>query len=353
MESLNGYIGLISLIGFAAVIVLAVIIIVGQIRLKKSVAGSKFATNGFEEVDAETGKRSYTVIVSNRSVNDACVSALGVVSGLKHFDFTKRLREETGERSIVVTPRMPVKLSLEPGELEKPIFSDLGGGRFRRVKIYVIDSSGNLFVQRAADFEKSLKTGYKKYAARRRAAEKAAKKAEKLRENYEFLQGMKAAKEEGKPSAFKDKIKIVLLGRANEQAVNAAEEDRARAEYLASLYTEESVAEAERAPKASVCRPAETASPEADAPQANEEEFIEQSCEEQAPAVSEEAESETAAAEETEGESEPDLGAQDDFAEEEEEIPQEQAEKNETLLETPEPEEREENAEEREEEKVY
>ena len=351
MESLNGYIGLISLIGFAAVIVLAVIIIVGQIRLKKSVAGSKFATNGFEEVDAETGKRSYTVIVSNRSVNDACVSALGVVSGLKHFDFTKRLREETGERSIVVTPRMPVKLSLEPEELEKPIFADLGGGRFRRVKIYVIDSSGNLFVQRAADFEKSLKTGYKKYAARRRAAEKAAKKVEKLREKYEFLQGMKAAKEEGKPSAFKDKIKVVLLGRANEQAVNAAEEDRARAEYLASLYTEESVAEAERAPKAPVCRPAETASPEADAPQANEEEVIEQSCEEQAPAVSEEAESETAAAEETEG-PEPDLGAQDDFAEEEEEISKER-EEDETFPETPEPEEREENAEEREEEKVY
>lgn len=352
MESLNGYIGLISLIGFAAVIVLAVIVIVGQIRLKKSVAGSKFATNGFEEVDAETGKRSYTVIVSNRSVNDACVSALGVVSGLKHFDFTKRLREETGERSIVVTPRMPVKLSLEPGELEKPIFADLGGGRFRRVKIYVIDSSGNLFVQRAADFEKSLKTGYKKYAARRRAAEKAAKKAEKLRENYEFLQGMKAAKEEGKPSAFKDKIKIVLLGRANEQAVNAAEEDRARAEYLASLYTEESVAEAERERKTPV-RLVETAAPEADAPQADEEELIEQSCEEQAPAVSEEAEGETAAAEETEGESEPDLGAQDDFAEEEEEIPQEQAEKNETLAETSESEEREEDAEEREEEKVY
>lgn len=352
MESLNGYIGLISLIGFAAVIVLAVIIIVGQIRLKKSVAGSKFATNGFEEVDAETGKRSYTVIVSNRSVNDACVSALGVVSGLKHFDFTKRLREETGERSIVVTPRMPVKLSLEPGELEKPIFADLGGGRFRRVKIYVIDSSGNLFVQRAADFEKSLKTGYKKYAARRRAAEKAAKKAEKLRENYEFLQGMKAAKEEGKPSAFKDKIKVVLLGRANEQAVNAAEEDRARAEYLASLYTAEAVAEAERTPKAPLCRPAEAVAPEADAPQTNEEELIEQSCEEQAPAVSEEAESETAAAEETEGESEPIIGAQDDFAEEEEEISKE-SEEDETLPETPESEEREEDAEEREEEKVY
>ena len=51
MESVNGYIGVIAIVGFIAVIALAVFLIVGQRRLLKNIVAKKFAVNAFEEVN--------------------------------------------------------------------------------------------------------------------------------------------------------------------------------------------------------------------------------------------------------------------------------------------------------------
>ena len=263
MESLNGYIGVIAIVGFIAVIALAAFLIAGQRRLLKNIAAAKFAVNAFEEVGAESGARSYAFIVSNRSLSDVRVSAFGIISGVKHFDFTERFNA-ANEAGGAVTPRTPVKLNLATEELEKLVFSSLAGGRFKTVKTYVIDSAGNACEQRAVFLEKALKAAYKKYLVRFNAAKKARAAYDSARAAYEFAESVRARGGKGERVPLKDKLKAFLLkNRALCANVEAAKARCMRAERMAGFYTEESAARAaaeetekavaEESPAADVC----------------------------------------------------------------------------------------------------
>ena len=277
MESLNGYIGVIAIVGFIAVIALAAFLIAGQRRLLKNIAAAKFAVNAFEEVGAESGARSYAFIVSNRSLSDVRVSAFGIISGVKHFDFTERFNA-ANEAGGAVTPRTPVKLNLATEELEKLVFSSLAGGRFKTVKTYVIDSAGNACEQRAVFLEKALKAAYKKYLVRFNAAKKARAAYDSARAAYEFAESVRARGGKGERVPLKDKLKAFLLkNRALCANVETAKARCMRAERMAGFYTEESAARAaaeetekavaEESPAADVCADAAAEVKESSAPE--------------------------------------------------------------------------------------
>ena len=90
----------------------------------------------FEEVNIHTGEKTYAVIVSNKSMNDAGITAMGLVSGLKYFDFkeTYKAANDVSGETLIVMPRTPVKLVLCPEEVEKFVFSNLDSGKFLPIK---------------------------------------------------------------------------------------------------------------------------------------------------------------------------------------------------------------------------
>lgn len=190
-----------------------------------------------EEVNIHTGKKTYAVIVSNKSMNDAGITAVGVVSGLKYFDFKDTYREmnEVSGDTLVIMPRSPIKLVLETEDLERLIFSNLKNGKFLPVKIYVIDSTGTIFLQRAKNFHKILKAHYRDYLARVKAAALAAEREKKLKGDYEFAKTV----EGNKDAPLKDKIKIKLLKKVSESDIVEAEKAAEAAKKLAERYSVE------------------------------------------------------------------------------------------------------------------
>ncbi len=235
MEQLNQYLPLIITIALCVVIVLTAIIAAGLNKLFKNIVSNKFAMADIEEVNIHTGKKTYAVIVSNKSMNDAGITSVGLVSGLKYFDFKETYKAEnnvTGD-TLIVMPRTPVKLVLCPQEVEKLVFSNLNQGKFLPVKTYVIDSTGNIFLQRAKNLQKILKAHYKAYLARVKAAKAAEEKENKLKGDYAFLQSVKS----GEMSAFKDKIKVVLMKKVSEEDISAAEKASEAAKRDAEKYS--------------------------------------------------------------------------------------------------------------------
>ena len=209
MEQINQYLPLVIAVSVIVVIALMIVIALGQRKLFKNIISNKFSMTDIEEVNIHTGKKTYAVIVSNKSMNDAGITAVGVVSGLKYFDFKDTYREmnEVSGDTLVIMPRSPIKLVLETEDLERLIFSNLKNGKFLPVKTYVIDSTGTIFLQRAKNFHKILKAHYRDYLARVKAAALAAEREKKLKGDYEFAKTV----EGNKDAPLKDKIKIKLL----------------------------------------------------------------------------------------------------------------------------------------------
>ncbi len=237
MEQINQYLPLVIAVGVIVVIALMIVIALGQRKLFKNIISNKFSMTDIEEVNIHTGKKTYAVIVSNKSMNDAGITAVGVVSGLKYFDFKDTYREmnEVSGDTLVIMPRSPIKLVLETEDLERLIFSNLKNGKFLPVKIYVIDSTGTIFLQRAKNFHKILKAHYRDYLARVKAAALAAEREKKLKGDYEFAKTV----EGNKDAPLKDKIKIKLLKKVSESDIAEAEKAAEAAKKLAERYSVE------------------------------------------------------------------------------------------------------------------
>ncbi len=235
MEQLNQYLPLVIAVGLAVVIVLTAIIAAGLNRLFKNIVSNKFAMADFEEVNIHTGEKTYAVIVSNKSMNDAGITAMGLVSGLKYFDFkeTYKAANDVSGETLIVMPRTPVKLVLCPEEVEKLVFSNLDSGKFLPIKTYVIDSTGNIFLQRAKNLQKILKINYKAYLARVKAAKEAKGKENKLKADYEYLKSVK----DGEKAGFKDKIKVVLMKKVTPEDILEAEAESEKARKFAEKYS--------------------------------------------------------------------------------------------------------------------
>ena len=155
MEKMAAYCALGILVAAIVIVVLLVITVIGQNKLFKNIISNKFMMHDIEEVDVERGTKTFTLIVSNRSMNDAAVTSVGIVAGRDYFDFSKRYREQnslTEESPIVIQPRMPIKLSFDIAEVADLICGSFPGGKFQKIKVYVIDSAGNLFESKAKNF---------------------------------------------------------------------------------------------------------------------------------------------------------------------------------------------------------
>ena len=185
------------------ILVLAVVSILLNAKLVKNLVTKRFSFHDIKEVNKDTNEQTFSVIVANRSLSDIAVSSIGVVSGLKFFDFRENYRSADRSEKPVIPQRSSIKLSIGIAELEDLVFSNAEKGRLQKTCVYVIDSSGNMSKCRARNFHKILKADYAALLRRRRQ--------EAAREDFESVrEQIRASEAEGKPVRLGERIRLVF-----------------------------------------------------------------------------------------------------------------------------------------------
>lgn len=204
------------------ILVLVVVGILLNTKLVKNLVTKRFSFHDIKEVDKDTNVQSFSIIVANRSLSDVAVNSIGVVSGLKFFDFRENFRD--GDRfseKPVIPQRASIKLTIGITELEELIFSNAENGKLKKTCVYVIDSSGNMSKCRARNFHKILKADYEALLRRQ--------KLEAKREDFESVrEEIRASEASGKPVTLWERVKLVFakFPRGEAPAAPAPETER-------------------------------------------------------------------------------------------------------------------------------
>ena len=206
-EGANGELSPVVLaVGAVLILALLIVLIVMTSRLVRSLVTRRFSFHDFKEVDRETGVERFSIVVANRSLNDIAVSAMGVVSGLKYFDFQKNYRERnrmSEDGKPVIPPRTAIQLNIDMAELQDLIFAAQEKKKLSKTYVYVIDASGNVSKVRARNFHRILKAAY---AERLRQQKEQAK-----RDGFESArEAIRASEAEGVHVGFGERIRLVF-----------------------------------------------------------------------------------------------------------------------------------------------
>ena len=206
MESFQEYAPVILTVALLLVLLLLVVLLVMNRKLVKNLVTHRFSFHDLKEVDRDTGREEFSVIIANRSLNDIAIAAMGVVSGLKFFDFQRNFREQNRiaeDTKPVIPQRASIKLTIAVEELERLVFRAAAGGKLGKTAVYVIDSSGNLSKVRAKNFHKILRTAYAEECRRERERAK--------REGFEETkEHIRAAEARGEHVGFGERVKLVF-----------------------------------------------------------------------------------------------------------------------------------------------
>lgn len=185
MKFLNENQALVMVILFAAVIALIVTVLVVCNKIYKNFYVKKFSfTNLFERA---SGVEYVTLIVSNKSLNDMTVTALGFCSGLTFFDYIGEYRKAAGilgEGKVIIPARSSVTLRLPKETTENSVLFDMTAAP-KALSAYVVDSYGGLCKGRVKVLHKQFAADYKAALLKEKQAQKQAKIAAKRRYNEE------------------------------------------------------------------------------------------------------------------------------------------------------------------------
>ena len=185
MKFLNENQALVMVVLFAAGIALIVTVLVVCNKIYKNFYVKKFSfTNLFERA---SGVEYVTLIVSNKSLNDMTVTALGFCSGLTFFDYIGEYRKAAGifgEGKVIIPARSSVTLRLPKETTENSVLFDMTAAP-KNLSAYVVDSYGGLCKGRVKVLQKQFAADYKAALLKEKQAAKQAKIAAKRRYNEE------------------------------------------------------------------------------------------------------------------------------------------------------------------------
>ncbi len=206
MEFLSKYQPVILLVFGILVLVLLGVALFWLYRLNRNLERNKFSLTGLLERDPDTGTRSLSLLIGNRSLGDVTVTALGVTVGSECYNLIRFAREER----LTIAQRSAQTMSVPYAELEEMLFRDCKAHRFARVKIYTVDSSGGIYHTGCVTLRRALNEGWRE-VLRRRAEAEASERAEKaFREKAEFVARCAARKAQGQKLGFSDGVKYML-----------------------------------------------------------------------------------------------------------------------------------------------
>lgn len=164
MEFLNKNAGVFVLIFGILLVVGVVYAIIQNYRLVRNLVTKKFDFTDGYEIDRVTGEKYFTVVIANKTVNDATLTDVGFKIGKESFSFFDQFRAKnflTQSDKAVVYQRSSVKMKIEIEEVETAFFKYKRGKRIEKIRVYVTDSSGSVVVGKARTIRRIVKEDYK------------------------------------------------------------------------------------------------------------------------------------------------------------------------------------------------
>lgn len=166
MENFRQNAPVIMVVLAAVMLIMLVVVLIAVFKLVKNLVNRRFGFHEYKEVERESGRELFSVVVANRSLSDVAVSEIGIAvkgkKGLKYFDFQNNYRAEnriSEESRPVISQRSSLKLSVSAEEAEALLFPNVDG-KYKKTYVYVVDSAGNLSRARAKNLDKVLKADF-------------------------------------------------------------------------------------------------------------------------------------------------------------------------------------------------
>ncbi len=198
LEFLNDNVGLFVLLLGVAVLVILVRITIQSNSLTKNLVTKKFSFENLYETDKESGAKQFTLIIANKTLNDTSITDVGFMIAGQTFSYVSEFRAQNGFVSgdkATVTQRSSLRFSVSVVELELMLFKHKRHQKIKKLRAYVVDSSGFMVSAPIRRIQKVLREDYKAML------------------NALRLNRIKSAKEQGKRPAFSDKIKGLFVSK--------------------------------------------------------------------------------------------------------------------------------------------
>ncbi len=198
LEFLNDNIGLVTLVLGLIIILILVRLIMQSNSLTKNLVTKKFSFENVYETDKETGIKKFVLIIANKTLNDTSITDVGFMLDNQTFSYNAEFRAQndfvSGDKAVV-TQRSSLSLSVTVEELEIALFKYKRSAKIKKLRAYVVDSSGFMLSAPVRRIQKIVREDYKAMLNTRR------------------LLRIEKAKENGEKPAFSDKIKGVFVGK--------------------------------------------------------------------------------------------------------------------------------------------
>jgi hypothetical protein len=213
MEFIKENAEIITIAIFAVTLILLVILLIINGKIYKSFGSKRFAFNDMKEYGVGGAEKWFSIIVSNKSLNDATITAIGVCYRGQYIDckdIYKAQNNITPEGKIVIMQRTFIKLLLGIDEIQNTLFPLVAKRRICRVKAYIIDSFGNMFKAKAKTVTKTLNASYRKMLAEQARSQKEQKARIKEQKRAEAIEKINVKKIKGEKLTIGENLRLFV-----------------------------------------------------------------------------------------------------------------------------------------------
>lgn len=196
MEFLNDNIGIITLVLGLAVLIILVRLVMQSNSLTKNLITKKFSFENLCETDKDSGEKNFVLIIANKTLNDTSITDVGFMLDGQTFSYNAEFRAQNGFTSgdkAVISQRSSIKLCVKLEDFETAIFKFKRSAKIKKLRAYVVDSSGFMTSAPVKRVQRVVKEDYHAML------------------NALRIMRIEKAKQEGVRPAFSDKIKGLFV----------------------------------------------------------------------------------------------------------------------------------------------
>ena len=160
MEWLNENAGLVVLISTIVTVILLIIAICILWGVRNKLAVQKLNFLGFYSTDAETRVNYAELTYGNKSLGEIAIVEIGILNGKVNFDLTSFYRKKCGiapNVRLVIEQRNSLRFTMSEQELWSVLIDGKKGKVLKKLRLYAVDLTGNIYRGRIPTVQKMLK----------------------------------------------------------------------------------------------------------------------------------------------------------------------------------------------------
>ena len=199
MEFLNNNAGLITLIFGIVALAILIKLVVQSNALSKNLITKKFSFENVYETDKDSGQKKFVLIIANKTLNDTSITDVGFMLDGQSFSYNNEFRTQNGfvyGDKAIVSQRSAIKLFVTVEDFETAIFKFKRCAKIKKLRAYVVDSSGYMVSAPVKRVQRAIKQDYRAML------------------NALRIMRIEKAKQEGVKPAFSDKFKGLFVGKS-------------------------------------------------------------------------------------------------------------------------------------------